>query len=257
MPVALSVYDGLNDESPVIPAVGAVVAKGEQQVEVASGSFAVVPLEGAAAVSPGSYFLATKVATAERSQVTHANVFVMPPMMEKVSAESRFGMNSSEPHLAEMNRRLGVGWIRFENVKWPFVSPAAGKYAFDGSVAPWHVQMDEIIAGYRKLGLSVLPTMFLTPPYLYSEKAPSSDAALSFPPRELAPYGEFTFQTAARYASKKHPDEALKTTDKKSGLNQMGVYELWNEPDLNDMGWGSCAGLMSSTWRCSALEQRA
>ena len=47
-------------------------------------------------------------------------------------------------------RRLGVGWVRFENMKWPFVSPEPHKYAFDGSVGPWHVNTDEILRSYRQ-----------------------------------------------------------------------------------------------------------
>ena len=70
---------------------------------------------------------------------------------------------------------------------------------------------------------------------------------LSFPPKELSLYGEFCFQMAARYGSKKHPDGVLQTSDKRSGLNLVKYFEMWNEPNLNPSPtatWGGWAAPM-------------
>lgn len=236
MPVSISLYDGLADEKMLIPEVGAVSGSGRQQVEVPSRSFAVIPLD-AGTMEPGAYFVGARLVNGEQAHVAYQHVFVMPPAM-KLSPTSRFGMNAADISLAWMNYRLGVGWIRFENAKWPFVTAKPGEYAFDGSVAPWHVNLDEIIAKYKAMGMSFLPTMFMTPGYLATEKAPTVEPSV-YPPSDLSAYGEFTFQTVARYAGKSHPADVLKTADKKSGLGLVSIYELWNEPDLNNMDWGS------------------
>ena len=52
---------------------------------------------------------------------------------------------------------------------------------------------------------------------------------------------------AARYGSKQHPDSVLLTPDKRSGLNLVKYYELWNEPNLNPSptaAWGGWAAPM-------------
>jgi hypothetical protein len=68
-------------------------------------------------------------------------------------------------------------------------------------------------------------------------------------PTDLDRYGEFVFQAVARYGSKKHPADALRTPDKLSGLNYIDTYELWNEPNLDDPGWGSWKGPLSDYYR--------
>jgi hypothetical protein len=53
---------------------------------------------------------------------------------------------------------------------------------------------------------------------------------------------DFVFQTVARYGSKKHPASVLKSEDKKSGMNLINTFEIWNEPNLTDPGWGPWVG---------------
>ena len=76
--------------------------------------------------------------------------------------------------------------------------------------------------------------MFLTPRWASSAPADAPESMrLCFPPEDLSLYGEFCFQVAARYGSRKHPDAALLTKDKRSGLGLVQHYEMWNEPNLN------------------------
>lgn len=115
---------------------------------------------------------------------------------------SRFGLNVSQPNLAPQLQNLGIGWVRFENMKWPFVSPSPHTYAFDGSVAPWHLNLDETFNTYRSNNLHILSYMFLTPEW--ASTAPPNTPAnrrLTFPPKDPALFGEFCFQVAARYGN--------------------------------------------------------
>jgi len=49
---------------------------------------------------------------------------------------SRFGINGSNTKMAPLLRRPGIRWVRFENLKWPMVSPGSAEFRFDGSVGP-------------------------------------------------------------------------------------------------------------------------
>ena len=92
--------------------------------------------------------------------------------------------------------------------------------------------------------------MFLTP--RWASSAPPDVAEkmqLCFPPKDLCWYGEFCFQMAARYGSRKHPDDILLTADKRSGLDLVKHYEMWNEPNLNPSpkaAWGGWAAPMDT-----------
>ena len=133
--------------------------------------------------------------------------------------------------------------MRFENLKWPFVSPEPGVYRFDGSVKPWEVDHDAIFKGYADAGLNVLPFLFMTAGYASSAPADVKEGRRPFyPPKDPQQFAEFAFQVAARYGTKQHPATALKTSDGKSGLGYLRVYEIWNEPNLNDPGWGAWLG---------------
>jgi len=148
-------------------------------------------------------------------------------------------MNASEPSLAPMLRRLGVGWVRFENMKWPMASAGPGQFRFDGGVAPWHVNHDAIFEAYTREGMSVLPFLFLTAEHASSAAAPIPKGRWgSYPPRDYGTFAEFCFQTVARYGTAAHPEAALKTNDHKSALGRISTFEIWNEPNLNAPGWG-------------------
>jgi hypothetical protein len=138
---------------------------------------------------------------------------------------------------------LGIGWVRFENMKWPMLSPQPGVYKYDGSVAPWHVNADRIVAEYKAQGINVLPFLFETPQYATSAPADvAKNRWASYPPKDNALMADFVLQTVARYGSTKHPEAALKTSDKQSGLNQINVFEIWNEPNLQAPSWGPWVG---------------
>lgn len=167
---------------------------------------------------------------------------------ELITSESRIGLNAANGDLAPKLRELGIGYVRFENGKWPFVSPQPHQYEFTGEVGPWHVNMDQVFQTYHDAGFGVLTYMFLTPRWASSAPADATEQMrLSFPPQDLALYGEFCFQLAARYGSKQHPDSVLLTPDKRSGLGLVKYFELWNEPNLNPSPkatWGGWAASM-------------
>ncbi len=112
------------------------------------------------------------------------------------------------------------------------------------------MNLDQIFRTYHDAGLGVLSYMFLTPEWASSAPADAAEnMRLAFPPKDLSLYGEFCFQMAARYGSRKHPDDVLLTSDKRSGLNLVKYYEMWNEPNLNPSPkatWGGWAAPMET-----------
>ena len=245
-PSELGIYDGTGDEVVKLPEVGPLIEEGVVSIDVAPHSSSQAPLPLQKPLGPGHYLLGLSVAGAGPEQLSHHHVLVpWPQQPDLIRATSRFGLNASNPELAPQLKELGIGGVRFENGKWPFVSAEPHKYSFTGDVAPWHLNLDKIYQTYHDAGLNVLTYMFLTPTWASS---PPADAAermrLCFPPRDLALYGEFCFQMAARYGSQKHPDNALLTNDKRSGLGLVKHYEMWNEPNLNpspEATWGGWA----------------
>ncbi len=167
----------------------------------------------------------------------------MPEPLKAVSADSRFGINAAHGPWAPILRRLGVGWVRFENMKWPFVSAGPGEFRFDGSVKPWVVNHDAIFGGYNGEGLNVLPFLFMIPNHASGAPASAKEGRRSFyPPKDNRDFAEFAFQVAARYGAQKHPATELKSNDSKSGLGYLHVYEIWNEPNLTNPDWGAWVG---------------
>jgi hypothetical protein len=243
MPSSFSVYDGVADEKWDLPAVGETIASGTRRATIDARTFDVLSLGSDKALSPGAYLLAVKVRTGTQTQLLLRDLFVMPSAMAAISANSRFGLNTAEVSYAPLHRRLGIGWVRFENMKWPMMSPQPDVYKFDGSVGPWHVNHDAIVESYRAQGIHVLPFLFQTPEYASS--APTdieSHRRMSYPPKDNAQMGDFVFQTVARYGSRKHPAAQLKSPDKKTGLDAINVYEIWNEPNLQAPSWGPWVG---------------
>ncbi|MCY2953501.1 MAG: discoidin domain-containing protein [Planctomycetota bacterium] len=246
MPCRLSVYDGTADEFWELPKVGQALGQGAVTVDLPSRSSATANLPLDRALSPGLYLVACRVECGAARQLAYQHVLVMPEPVKTVSAASRFGINAANGDWAPILRRLGVGWVRFENMKWPFVSAGPGQYRFDGSVKPWQVNHDAIFRGYSEAGLNVLPFLFMIPSHASSAPATVNENRRSFyPPKAVADFGEFCFQVAARYGAQKHPATALKTPDGKSGLNYLHIYEIWNEPNLTDPNWGAWVGTVS------------
>ncbi len=237
----LSIYDGIADESLDFPKVGEVVGTGSLSPKIPAHDFTGVPLKSDKALSPGNYLLAVRVKDGARTQLTYRHFLVMPEPLKAISPASRFGLNTNNYLFAPWHRRLGIGWVRFENMKWPMVSPAPNTFNFLGA-APWNLNHDQIVSGFQSQGISVLPFLFQTPEYATSAPANVQRNRDSYPPKDNAQMADFVFQTVARYGSKKHAASELETADQKSGLNQMNTFEIWNEENLTDPGWGPWVG---------------
>lgn len=250
-PSELGVYDGAGDEVIALPEVGPTIKLGTVALKVPARSFACAELDLPEKLGPGAYILAVEAKGAETVWRTYKHAFgSLVEVADLVTSESRLAVNSSRGSLAPELSRLGVGWVRYENMKWPFVSPSEHRYAFDGSVAPWYINTDRILQEYADAGLSVLPYMFMTPAWCSSvpQDAPNSMKML-FPPNDLSLFGEFCFQVAGRYGHNKVPANLLLTDDKKSGLGLLRYYEMWNEPNLNPTPkatWGPWAAPMDT-----------
>ena len=248
-PSELGIYDGTDDETVALPKVGATIEEGLVRVDVPARSFALQALEFSQTLQPGAYLLGLSVERQGPTELSYRHVFCSPrERPESTAGGSRIGMNTANADLAPRLRELGIGFVRFENGKWPFVSAQPHQYSFTGDVAPWHVNVDQIFQAYRNAGFEVLTYLFLTPTWASSVPADApGKMRLSFPPKELSSYGEFCFQMAARYGSKEHPEDQLLTPDKRSGLNLVKYYEMWNEPNLNPSPkatWGGWAAPM-------------
>jgi hypothetical protein len=236
-PSEFHVFSGPTDDLFALPQVGETLMKGQLAQQIPARSFAPISIGDGRELSPGGYLVAVRTRAGGVNQLTYGHIYIMPPAMATVTRDSRFGVNGIE--FPELARRQGNGWVRFENLKWPFVSVKPGVYSFDGSISP-HQKYDDLFRSYKEAGLSTMPYLFLTPSYLVP--AGVTKGGGSYPPTDFTKFGEFAFQVTARYGSKKHPPEALLTEDKVSGLGYVDTFELWNEADLNDPGWGSWRG---------------
>ncbi len=237
--------EGASKESGELSKVGEMVQQGALSADLQPQTSTTLDLALNQPLKTGAYLLACRVETGSVRQMQYRHLFVMPEPLKTVSAESRFGINAAQAELASMLRRLGVGWVRFENLKWPFVSTEPGVFRFDGSAKPWGLNVDSILKNYADAGLNVLPYLFLTAGYA-STAPPDVPAARrqAYPPKDPRDFGEFAFQVAARYGAKKMPADALKTPDSQTGRGYLNHYEIWNEPNLTDAGWGAWVGTM-------------
>jgi len=248
-PSELGLYDGIADETVALPRVGPILAHGHVATTVPARSFRTLDLPAKVELKTGACLVGVDATwPGGRTLVCKHSFAGFETDRSLVSPDSRFGLNVARMELAPKLRNLGIGWVRFENMKWPFVSPEPHEYHFDGSTAPWHVNTDDILGAYDGNGLNVLNYMFLTPKWISSAPAGTKENRItSFPPKDLSLYGEFCFQVAARYGNAKHSPEVLLSNDKKSGLGLVHHYEMWNEPDLNpkpDAGWGGWSASM-------------
>ncbi len=256
MPAALRAWDGAQDDSFALPESGEQLERQVVTRQIPARAFDVIGFEFSPKLAAGQYLLAGKVRLDETTSLLAQPVFVEPAPLEGVGAESRFGVNGSRVELASEHRQLGVGWVRFENFKWPFVSPTAHHYAFDGTVQPWVVNVDQITRDYRTAGLHILPMMFLTPRWASgADEATAGQMLLAQPPQNNADFGEFVFQSVARYGANQVDPAQLKSQDRHSGLNRIRYFELGNEPNLNPLRdpnrpptWGPWAGTMEQWW---------
>jgi hypothetical protein len=245
LPLQFMVYDGVRENDFAFAAPGAEISAGTLEVAVPPGAFVWTEIPS---VVPdgGAYLLEARIAEdgAPRQLLTRHH-FTLPAVMETLPADSRFGMNASSFEMFDINRRLGVGWIRFENMKWQMYSNAPDHYAFDGSIAPWHVRHDLYVEEYRKRGMQVLPYTFQTPAWTTTAPADVQRNRHGWPPKDNAHYGDALYQLAARYGSRSVPEETLLTSDKRTGLGWISVFQLWNEPNLVGPTWAPWVGTMA------------
>lgn len=238
MPAGFSVFDGVADEKTEIPQLGPEVIKGHLDVQLAPGEVRKVDISQGQSLATGAYAVLAKLGTC----VAYGNHFVMPPVIDKLSPDSPFGVNVGSTTFAKQNRRLGVSWVRMENWAWDIFNPMPDYFAFDGSVEPWKFNQDAYVQVMRDSGFQVLPYVMRTPKWASSGVDKQPDRPGAYPPNNPADFAKAMFQLVARFGHAKHPADVLGTTDKKSGLGLMNVYELWNEPDLHDPGWGGWVG---------------
>lgn len=242
LPSMVRVFDGTENETWAAPHTGETVAEGRQIFEAAPGGFRLGEIITPDRPGPGAYLFSYIVNDGERTYGSWRHLFVRTAPVETLPEYGRFGLNVNSDINVRWFREIGLSWVRYENHKWNFVSPEEGKYFFDGSVAPWRVPFDRHYQSFIDNELQILPYLFQSPRWISSAEDPNHRRAAQHPPRDLSRFGEFVFQSVARYGSVVHPDEVLKTNDKKSGLNKIQVYSLWNEPNLDHPHYGHFIG---------------
>lgn len=242
LPVTIQVFDGAANDTLAVPQVGALVASGSAQAEIPPRDFAQLAIAGGEALGPGAYLLGLEAAAGGQREVRWSHVFVAPADTVPGERARRFGVNGAEANLAASMRRCGFGWMRFENAKWMMYMPKADHVAFDGSVAPWHVDIEGIFGTYKANDIRTLPYVFQTPEWATTAPAATKNNRAAWPPKDHAAYGEAVFQLVARYGGRQVEAAKLLSADKKSGLGLIGAVELWNEPNLNDANWGPFVG---------------
>lgn len=243
-PSMLQVYDGPSEEEFAFPSTGPVIEEGAVQATLPPGIESLVALGCKVPLETGAYRLHVRLESGDYRQLLSEGIFGLPPILDPLPDDSPFGVNGSAFEYPDTNRRLGVKWIRFENMKWQMSMPGPGRYAFDGSVAPWHVRHDEYVKMYRDRGMKILPYTFQTPRWLSRAPATTQRNQAGHPPKDFADYGDMMFQLAARYGSTRHPEAELKTNDKLSGLGWIDTFQLWNEPNLEGPDWAPWVGSM-------------
>lgn len=235
LPVEVLLYDGVADEPVEIPDVGETLEEGTLTVKVPGKSFVFQPLELKPVADGGVYYWGFDLQADGFRELIGRNIFTALTYDPKLQGkDARIAINSSRIELVKELQTLGIPWVRFENGKWPFVSTGPDSYQFNPGAKPWNLNFDQIFGAYKEHGIDVLSYMFLIPEWA-SQPGPNvvDRVKLAQVPKDLKDYGEFCFQMAARYGSKKHPPEVLKTEDKLSGLNLVQAYNIYNEPNLN------------------------
>ena len=243
-PTEIRIFDSVRPEDFTLPGGETPVFAGTVERTVPPRSFHWEPLP-ADPLPAGAHQSIVQVESGDLREWLVSTHFTMPPEMETLSPNSPFGMNASSFDLFDINRRLGVGWIRWENLKWQFVCKEPGRFAFDGSIGPWNVNQDEYMSEYKKRGMNVLSYTFHTPPWSTTAPEGTEKNRAGWPPKNYADYGEAMYQIAARYGTRTVPEDTLLTDDKKSGLGQVDAFQLWNEPNLVGPGWAPWVGSMN------------
>ncbi len=232
----LTVYDGLHPEELEIPKVGEIVEQKIVHITAPPHNFALQSLPISVPLKTGSYYFGAVIKGPSRPQFYSNDYFARSAEEIKTRPESRFGMDAAVPGYASELKRMGIGWVRFENMKWVFFNKVPNQFNYERDDIPLDTGMND----YHNAGLSILPYIFITPNWFSSAPADTKNKGV-YPPKDNDDYGKAIFETVARYGFTKHPDADLHTNDKKSGLGWIKAYELWNEPNLNNPNWGTWA----------------
>ncbi len=244
MPVSVMLFDGTADETWQFPTVGQTLASGSTEQSVPARAFASLACDAKKALKSGSYRFFARLMLDGKVSMNQQQFFVMPSKLTDEQLEPRIGINTNNTAFLELNRRMGVKWVRFENLKWRLMSKAPKQVVFKG-LAPWNVNHDEYFGTAKSLGMNGLGYLFMSPRYASTcppELNFKHDAA--YPPKDPEDYYFYVNQVVARYGTVKHSPSDLVSEDKQSAMNLVQAYEIWNEPNLNDPSWGHWIGTL-------------
>ncbi len=254
LPRRVSLFDGSTEESGSMPQVGPIITQGKLTVSAEPRHFGTHVLKIDHPLGSGSFVLVTRTRIGEKTHLDAKSVFGLPAHLPAEQLEPRIGMNCSQAFMLPLVRRLGVKWIRFENLKWRMMSSKPGETIFDGSLGPWHMNHDAYFSKAAELDLSTLAYFFQVPEYASS--APQGVKHRGhYPPKDYNAYAEYVFQTVARYGQTVVPRDRLTSADQQSGLGQVLAYQIWNEPNLNNPTWGHWVGSLDQYY--ALLKQTA
>ncbi|WP_230773183.1 glycoside hydrolase family protein [Roseiconus lacunae] len=239
LPSEIQIYDGIQNDTIVKPTVGPEMFRGELNFNIPASGKQDLSIAAPAKIPAGSYLLTWQV---DGEIAQWAPLFVKPGPPPIKSTVRHLGINSSSVDLIPLMAECGFGSVRFENGKWQMSSDARGRYDFSGGVAPWHVNQDAIYRRYAKADMQVFPYVFQTPEWATSAPESVQKNRAGYPPKNRSDYREAIFQFVARFGSKHHPADVLKTKDQQSGLDLINAIELWNEPNLVGPSWAPFVG---------------
>ena len=115
------------------------------------------------------------------------------------------GVNVQGTTVYDRVRAAQLGWVRL-TVRWSAVNPAPGVWEL--------AELDREVDAARAHGVEVLALLSHTPEWA------GGGAHGTVPPTDLAPWRDFVQRIAHRYRGR------------------IAAYEIWNEPDVNDLGPG-------------------
>jgi hypothetical protein len=115
------------------------------------------------------------------------------------------GVNGQATTDGDRVRAAQLGWIRL-SVRWSAVNPSPGVWQF--------ADLDREVAAARARGIELLALLSHSPEW--AGGGPHG----TVPPTDLEPWHEFVQRLARRYRGR------------------IAAYEIWNEPDVSDLGQG-------------------
>lgn len=117
----------------------------------------------------------------------------------------RIGVNEQPPEQAALFRNHNIEWVRL-TIPWRDVNPSPGVWSWAG--------FDALVNAHFQQGNKLLAALSTAPQWA------GSNSNGTRPPADISLWQEFVRRTAIRYQGK------------------IQAYEIWNEPDLGDVGVG-------------------